>query len=64
MNVMDWSLSAVITGQTLGARLRQLRKDRMLTLARLALAARISVSYLKDIRQDRTVPTLGPEFRS
>lgn len=45
--------------QTLGARLRALRQERGLTLAALAGAAELSVSYLNDIEHDRTVPTLG-----
>lgn len=44
---------------TLGARVRELRVDRGLTLAVLAARAGISVSYLNDIEHDRTVPTLG-----
>lgn len=45
--------------ETLGARLRALRRARGLTLAALAGAAELSVSYLNDIEHDRTVPTLG-----
>ncbi len=45
--------------QTLGARLRQLRQDRALTLLTLSGQAGMSVSYLNDIEHDRTVPTLG-----
>ena len=44
--------------QTLGLRLRHLRRDRSLTLSRLAASAGLSVSYLNDIEHDRTVPTL------
>lgn len=43
---------------SLGARLRGLRQDRGLTLAALAGAAKMSVSYLNDIEHDRSVPTL------
>ncbi len=48
-----------MTAHTLGVRLRRLRHDRDLTLARLAESAGLSVSYLNDIEHDRTVPSLG-----
>ncbi len=44
---------------TLGTRLRHLRHGRGLTLAALAAAAEVSVSYLNDIEHDRTIPSLG-----
>jgi XRE family transcriptional regulator, regulator of sulfur utilization len=44
--------------ETLGQRLRTLRKERGLRLLDVAEAAVISVSYLNDLEHDRTNPSL------
>jgi len=48
-----------VTPQTLGARLRQLRHEKSLTLADVSTASGVSVSYINDIEHDRNVPTLA-----
>lgn len=43
---------------TLGARIRELRIERRLTLAQVGAIAGTSVSYLNDLEHDRRTPSL------
>lgn len=49
--------------ETLGQRLRALRKERGLILADVAPAAGISISYLNDLEHDRCYPRLDTLVR-
>ena len=55
----DTPISAAPDGQTLGERLRWLRKRRGNTLDCLAFVAGISLSYLSDLERGRTLPSLA-----
>lgn len=49
--------------QTLGQRLRALRKERGLRLVDVGEAGGLSVSHLNDMEHDRTKPSLGTLVR-
>jgi transcriptional regulator with XRE-family HTH domain len=48
-----------MTSTSLGMKVRAERQARNWTLAKLATASNISVSYLNDIEHDRRVPSLA-----
>ena len=50
-------------GQTLGERLRALRKERYLTLEEVGKAAVLSTSYVNDLEHDRARPRLDTLVR-
>lgn len=56
-------MSAIVTADELGRRIRKLRVDRRLTLKQVEHASGLSATHLSEIERGRTSPTIGALVR-